>query len=131
MSSALCISSLSLQSEVLEEELLDRTHIVISMELNNGICLIPTHAVVDWGTTGYAFANEEFIRDHNLPLYKFKTPCTLERIDGRPIESGSITHLAKLSMNINGHKEEIPMFITKLSHSPLVLGLPCLRCHNH
>jgi len=105
MSSALCISSLSLQSEVLEEELLDRTHIVISMELNNRISLIPTYVLVDCGATGYAFTNEEFIYDHNLLLYKLTTSRTLEVIDGRSIESGTITHLTKLSMNINGHKE--------------------------
>jgi len=130
MSSALCISSLLLQSEVLEEELLDGTHIVISVELNDGISLIPTHALVDCGATGYAFADEEFVRDHNLPLYKLTTPRTLEVIDGHPIESGIITHLTKLSMNINGHKEQIPMLITKLGHYPLVLGLPWLRRHD-
>jgi len=130
MSSVLGISLLSLQSEVLEEELLDGTHIVISVELNDRISLIPTHALVDCGATGYAFADEEFVRDHNLPLYKLTTLRTLEVIDGCPIESGIITHLTKLSMNINGHKEQILMFITKLRHYPLVLGLPWLRCHD-
>jgi len=99
---------------VLEEELLDGTHIVISVELNDGISQIPTHALVDRGATCYAFADEKFVRDHNLPLFKLTTPRTLEVIDGRPIESSIITHLTKLSMNINGHKKQIPMFITKL-----------------
>jgi len=115
---------------VLKEELWDGTHIVISVELNDGISLIPTHALVDCGATGYAFADEEFVRDHNLPLFKLTMPRTLEVIDGRLIESGTITHLTKLSMNINSHKEQIPMFITKLGHYPLVLGLTWLRCHD-
>jgi len=130
MSSALCISALSLQSQVLEEELYDGTHIVISVVLNYGISQIPTHALVDCGATGYAFADEEFVHDHNFPLFKLTTPRTLEVIDGRPIESGIITHLRKLSMNINGNKEQIPMFITKLGHYPLVLGPPWLRRHD-
>ena len=33
-------------------------------------------------------------------------------------------------MNINGHKEQIPIFVTKLGHYPLVLGLPWLRRHD-
>jgi len=45
---------------LLEEELLDGNHIVISVELNNGVSCLPTHALVDCGATGYAFADEEF-----------------------------------------------------------------------
>ena len=63
--------------------------IVISVELNDGISQIPTHALVDCGATGYACADEEFVRDHNLPLYKVTKPRTLEVIDGRPIEFGT------------------------------------------
>jgi hypothetical protein len=32
-------------------------------------------------------------------------------------------------MNIQDHKERIPMFITKLGHYPIVLGIPWLRLH--
>jgi len=127
--SALCISSLSLQSNVLEEDRMDGNHIVISVELNDGI-LLPTYALVDCGATGYAFVDEEFARDHNLPLFKLKQPCSLEVIDGRPVESGMITYLTKVEMNINNHREIIPMFITKLGHYSLVLGLRWLRHHD-
>jgi predicted aspartyl protease len=120
---------LSLQSEGIEEGFLDGSYIVISGELND-VSKILTHALVDCGATGYAFADEEFVRDHNLPLYKLSQPRSLEVIDGRPVESGVITHLTKLPMNINGHKEEIPMFITQLGHYPIVLGLPWLRRHD-
>ena len=115
---------------MLEEELLDGNHIVISMELNDEISCLPTHALVDSGATGYAFADEEFVRDHNLPMFKLKNPRSLEVIDGRPVESGAITHITKISANINGHKEELPMFITKLGHYPIVLGLPWMRRHD-
>jgi len=60
--------------------------IVISVELND-ICRIQTHALVGCGATGYAFADEESVRDHNLPLYKLNTPHTLKVRDDRPIES--------------------------------------------
>ena len=92
------MSSLSLQSEVLEEELLGGSHVVISGELNDGTSPLPTHALVDSGATGYAFADELYVRDHNLPLFKLKQPRRLEVIDGRPVESGDITHLTNVTL---------------------------------
>jgi hypothetical protein len=35
-------------------------------------------------------------------------------IDGRLIESGDITHIAKVGMQIQVYKEQLPMFMTKL-----------------
>jgi len=85
--SGLCVSSLSLQSEVLEEELLDGNHIVISIEPNHGNFYLPTHALADSGATGYAFAGEEFVRGHGLSLFKLKQPRSLEVINGHPVEA--------------------------------------------
>jgi len=50
-------------------------------------------------------------------------------MDGRPIESGQITHLTKISCQIQDHTEMLPAFITKLEHFPLVLGIPWLQRH--
>jgi len=33
-------------------------------------------------------------------------------------------------MNIQDHNERIPMFVTKLGHYPIVLGIPWLRLHD-
>ena len=54
----------------------------------------------------------------------------MEVIDGRPIESGTITTMAKLDLGIKGHQEKLPAFITKLGHYPIVLGLPWLQLHD-
>ena len=120
------ISSCSLQSHV-KEELLDENHIVISTQIQDESSLISTHALVDCGATGFAFIDEEFARSHNFPLFKLKKPRYMQVIDGRPIESGLITHMTKLRMSIAGHKEKIPLFVTKLSHYSIFLGLPWLR----
>ena len=123
------ISSCSLHSDV-KEESLDENHIVISTQIQDESSLISTHALVDCGATGFAFIDEEFARGHNFPLFKLKKPRCLEVIDGRPVESGLITHMTKLNMTIAGHKEIIPLFVTKLGHYPIVLGLPWLRRHD-
>ena len=125
----LCISSCSLQSDV-KEELLDENHIVISTQIQDESSLISTHALVDCGATGFAFIDEEFACDPNFLLFKLKKPCCLEVIDGRPIESGLNTHMTKLKMTIAGHQEKIPLFLTKLGHYSIVLGLPWLRHNN-
>ena len=123
------ISSCSLQSDV-KEESLDENHIVISTQIQNESSLISTHTLVDCGATGFAFIDEEFARGHNFPLVKLKKPYCLEVIDGRPIKSSLIMHMTKLGMNIAGHKEKIPLFVTKLGHYSIVLGLPWFQHHH-
>lgn len=109
---------------------MDGSHMVISIKLIDSQPVLSTYGLVDCGATGYAFVDEEYARDHNLPLFKLNTPRVLEVIDGRPIESGNITHYAKVKVNINGHQETLAMFVTKLGHYPIVLGIPWLRRHN-
>ena len=124
-STSLHISSFSLQSQVLEEELLDGGHIVVSVKPDNKFNKsFASYVLVDYGATGYTFIDEEFACNHNLPLYKLKTPHLLEVINSRPIKSRLITHLTQLRMSIDGHQKDIPMFVTKLGYYPIVLGLP-------
>ena len=96
------------------EESLDENHIVISTQIQDKSSLISTHILVDCGATGFAFIEEEFAHDHTFPLFKLKKPHCLEVIDGKPIESGLITHITKLKMTIAGYQEKIPLFVTKL-----------------
>ena len=123
-SDILLVSSLYVQSHI-KEELFDGNHIIITTQVKNDSSSINTYALVDYGATGYAFIDEEFAHNHEFPLYKLKKPCCLEVINGRPIESGLITHgITKLSMVIAGHSKLILLFVTKLGHYPVVLGLP-------
>ena len=54
----------------------------------------------------------------------------VQGIDGRPNESGDILHIAKVVMLNQDHKEQLPMFVTKLGHYPIILLIPCLRFHD-
>jgi len=105
-------------------------HLVITCSLTIGDQVIQTHALIDCGATGIAFMDQDFARHHEIPLKELKEKRQVEVIDGRTIESGDITHLAEVRMNIQDHKERIPMFITKLGHYPIVLGIPWLRLHD-
>lgn len=86
--------------------------------------------MIDCGATAIAFVDESFARHYNLPLHKLQNPRIVEVIDGRPIESGHITHLAKFHLSIDDHHEPLKAFVTKLGHYPLVLGIPWLRLHD-
>ena len=74
--------------------------------------------------------DQDFARHHKIPLQELKEKKQVEVIDGRPIESGDISHIAKVGMKIQEHREQLPMFITKLGHYPIVLGIPWLRLHD-
>jgi len=92
--------------------------------------VIQTHALIDCGATGIAFMDQDFARHHKVPLNELKEKRQVEVIDGRTIELGDITHLAEVGMNLQDHKERIPMFVIKLGHYPIVLGIPWLRLHD-
>src|SRR5690606_20066798 len=124
------VSGFALGHEHVEEKDLDGNHLVLSCSLADEISKTPSYALIDCGATGYAFVDEEFARHHHLPLYSLKNPRDIDVIDGRPIESGQVTHLAKSNLTINGHTEAIVIFVTKLGHYPIVLGIPWLRRHD-
>jgi len=80
-------------------------HLVITCSLTINNQEIPTHALIDCGATGIAFMDQDFARHHQIPLPELKERKQVEVIDGRPIESGDITHIAKVGMKIQEHKE--------------------------
>ena len=103
---------------------------MVLCKLSFGNKTIATHALIDFGVTGIAFIDEDFTRHHQLPLTPLQYPRSPEVIDGRPISSGDITHLANTHLSILEHHEALPMFVTKLGHYPIVLGIPWFELHD-
>ena len=102
-------------------------HMVVTCTLQDNQNSVRTHALVDCGATGYAFIDEHSASRHNFPLFKLSSSRNLRVIDGRPIASGAITHITKLKLRIREHREEIPLFVTRLGQYPLILGIPWMR----
>ncbi len=102
---------------------MDGEHLVVNCNIDDQGNRIRSYALIDSGATGFAFIDKEFAFSQGLPLYSPQDPRELEVIDGRPIESGRVTAMTKVKLTIDKHVEEIPMFITKLGHYPVVLGI--------
>jgi hypothetical protein len=120
------ISRLSVSKVEVLEGSMEGKHLVITCSLTMNNQEIPTHALIDCGATCIVLMYQDFARHHQIPLQELKEKKQVEVIDGRSIESGDITHMAKVDMQIQEHKEQLPMFITKLQHYPIVLGMPWL-----
>jgi hypothetical protein len=105
-------------------------HLVVVCQLSFNKKNITTHALIDCGATGIAFIDKDFIHHHEIPLTPLQYPRSIEVIDGRPISSGEITHVANTHMSILEHREPLSMFATKLGHYPIVLGIPWLELHD-
>jgi hypothetical protein len=99
-------------------------HLVITCTLTVNNQDIPTHAMIGCRATGIAFMDQDSARHHQIPLQELKEKKQIVVIDGRPIKSEDITQFANVGMTIQGHGEQLPMFITKLGHCPIVLGIP-------
>ena len=113
-----------------EKEKLDGSHLVLSCNVNTKKGRVSTTALVDSGANGIAFVDRSFARNHKLPLKPLRKPRRLEVVDGRQSVAGSITHLTQLPIEIQGHKEVLPCFVTKLGQQPIVLGIPWLQRHD-
>jgi len=99
------ISRLSVSKVEVLEGSMEGKHLVITCSLTVNNQEIPTHALIDCEATGIAFMDQDFARHHQIPLQELKEKKQVEVIDGRHIESGDITHIAKVGIKIQKHKE--------------------------
>ena len=105
-------------------------HLVITCTLTVMNQEISTHVRFDRRATGIAFMHQDFAHHHLIALQGVKEERHVEVIDGRPIESGDITHIATVGMMIQDHKAQLPMFVTKLGYYPILVGITWLRLHD-
>jgi hypothetical protein len=124
------ISSTAVKDIAIKEWSMDGNHLIVTYTLSLNSKEIPTYALIHCGAIGYAFIDQDFANPHQLPLHPLKTPCALEVINGWKISSGDITHIVKAQLSIHKHRERLPMFVTKLGHYPIILGIAWLKQHD-
>jgi hypothetical protein len=74
-----------------------------------------TTALIDIGANGIAFIDQTFTHKNKLPLIRLRRPCRLEVVGGRQSVAGHISHLVRLPVDVQGHRQLLPYFVTKLS----------------
>jgi len=112
--------------EVLEGSL-EGKHLVITCTLTVNNQEIPTNMLIECGAIGVAFMDQDFTRDHQILLHKITEKTLVKVIDRRPSEGGDIAQISIVGMTIHDHKKQLPIFVTKLGHYPIVLGMSWLR----
>lgn len=90
------------------------------------ITALPAHALVDSGASNN-FISQSFVQRFNLTLTPKAEPLALFVIDGRPIESGPITHFCSIQVYFGDTSRTIHFDVTQIGTYPMVLGIPFLR----
>ena len=103
---------------------MESKHLIMKCMLKIEDKIVNTHTLIDCRATGIAFIDKEFVYHHQIREEKLKESRELEVIDGRHIESGTITTMAKLRLVIEEHQKQLPAFVTKLGDYSIVLQLP-------
>ena len=106
------------------DETFNDSHMVVSCILRRLQARIRALILVDCGTSGYSFIDKEFAHLYQFPLHPLKYPRRLLGFDGQPALTGNITHVAEVTMDLNGHIEKLFLYVTELRHYPIVLGHP-------
>jgi len=108
------ISRLSVSKVELLEGTMEGKQLVVTCTLIMNNPGIRTHVLINCGAAGIELINHDFAHHYQIPLQELKEKPQVEVIDGRPIESGDIRHIAKVGMMTQDRKEQLPGFITKL-----------------
>ena len=108
------ISCLSVSKVEVLEGSMEGNYLVITCTLTLNAQQIPTHTLINCRVTGITFMDQIFALHYSIPLQELMETRQIQVIDRRPIESGDIAHIAKVDMTVQHHKEQVPMFVTKL-----------------
>jgi hypothetical protein len=82
--------------------------------------------MLDSGATA-VFINERFVSQHNILCRPLIRPIALHNTNGSINKAGSLTHFARLTINIGSkYTEKLDFLITDLGPENIILGLPWL-----
>jgi hypothetical protein len=91
---------------------------------------LPTYATTETGADGKVFIDQSWATSHRLPSGKLERPVGLELFDGREAESGLLTDYVTARMRIEDHYKEIRLYVTRLAHHHVILGMPWMKQHD-
>jgi hypothetical protein len=91
---------------------------------------INANALIDSGAMAF-FIDINFIEKHRLPMKLRNRPTQVEVVDGRTIESGTVTHESKpLDISLDNFICKVAFNIIKFPNNPIILGQNWLKVYN-
>jgi hypothetical protein len=66
---------------VVDQNEIDRNHLIVWYKLYDQGNVIESQGLINYGTTGYAFIDEDYAHHQHQPLYLLKLPRNLTVID--------------------------------------------------
>lgn len=85
--------------------------------------------LLDTGADGIAFIDDGYARSLGLPYLPLAKPKPLEAFNGQLSGLGSLSHVVRLALDVEGHSEDLLLYVTHLAHGPIILGWPWMRLH--
>ena len=112
------------------KESLKDNYLILLCTLFNSNDTINAYSMIDCDAFRKAFINFFFVQFHKILLLLLHQLCTVTVVDDHVTSSEIITHFVRVSLVIDNHIEITDMFITKLSHYLIILGIPWLQSHD-
>jgi hypothetical protein len=104
---------------------------VWQVSLEQEACTAPTYAMTDTGAEGVCFVDKDWATTRGFQLQPMKREMPLVNFNGQEDESATVTHFIVATLRIHDHTEkEAFLFVTRLSHYPIILGIPWLKLHD-
>ena len=86
-------------------------------------------AMIDSGATE-DFIDKTICDKHQIPTILAERPRAINLADGNLSEMGPITHIAKVLIEIGGHREIATVQVANLQNHEITVGMPWLKEHD-
>lgn len=89
---------------------------------------LPVEVLVNSGANDN-FVDTDFVKSHELPIYKLSVPEEVHAIDGTLLEV--VTHRTEpLKLALSSNQEFVELFVITSPMNLVILGIPWLKRHN-
>ena len=106
-----------------------RRHLKLTVQVSDGATSARAEAMLDSGASS-VFVNEGFATRHGLKLRPLERPIHLRNADNSPNAIGCIRHDVLLTVDIDGHVEQLAAAVANIGDDDLIIGIDWLRHHN-
>jgi hypothetical protein len=109
----------------------DRTRpLVLPVQIWQSGTLRSTYALLDSGAEGLGFIDKNWAEDNEIQLCPRKHPFQVEDFHGESVEEGWVTHDATVTMEVQGHREDLLLHVVSMGRFPIILGIAWLKLHD-